>query len=88
MKNLILFLYSCLSMLVGGVGLAFLWKWFITPLGVPAISIIHAIGIALTVSFLTAVRDPKREFKSETVTFSIVFSLVALFFGYLVHLGM
>lgn len=39
--------------LIGGWALSELWGWFIVPLGAPAISVIHAVGLKLTIGFVT-----------------------------------
>lgn len=36
-----------------GIVLLFLWRWFVEPLGFPALSLAWAIGIGCTASFLT-----------------------------------
>lgn len=35
-----------------GFAIATLWVWFVIPLGLPAISLMHAVGIALTVNVI------------------------------------
>jgi hypothetical protein len=42
-----------LAAILQGVVLSVLWGWFVVPLGLPALGIAHAIGIALVVRFLT-----------------------------------
>lgn len=92
MENFLLFLYTWVSSFVSGLCLALMWKWFITPLGVPAITVIHAMGITLACAIIFAPKDPKKDPKKEitfgTVSYTIVFNIVALVFGYLIHLGM
>jgi len=45
------------------------WGWFIAPLGAPGITLVHAIGISVTASFITysssaTDEDDKRDTKS------------------------
>jgi len=88
MENLFKFLWSLVAVSISGLCLALLWKWFVTPLGVPAISVVHAIGINFILTTVRGVSDPKKQIKFETITYSILFNLVGLFFGYLIHLVM
>ena len=37
----------------GGWVMTYLWKWFIVPLGVPPITLFHALGINLMAGYLT-----------------------------------
>ncbi len=67
-----------------GYVLSILWGWFFVPLGLPTISIAHAIGIALVVGVL---RGMPPESKSEN-TFSrlgiwFVGTLILLAVGYI-----
>jgi hypothetical protein len=41
-----------------GVVLSWLWGWFLEPLGARALSIYHAMGIALVVSVVSLKRQP------------------------------
>jgi hypothetical protein len=47
-----LLLFTIASVLEGFV-LSSLWEWFVVPLGVRHISIVHAIGICVLLDFLT-----------------------------------
>lgn len=40
--------------LLEGVVLSTMWGWFVVPLGVASIGVAHAIGLSLTVSFVTS----------------------------------
>ena len=39
------------SSLLGGVIIQDAWEWFIEPLGAPSISIAHAIGLSMMISY-------------------------------------
>lgn len=88
MEDFLKFLYSWVSAFISGLCLAFLWKWFVTPLGVPAITILHAMGLTMALSVVFATKDPKIEITFKKISFTIIYNIVALVFGYLIHLGM
>ena len=80
---------------LNGWGLTKLWAWFISPLGLPLLSIPAAIGIALTVSYLTHQIDTDKEPDKEEywvkllksfffVTFKVI---LALLMGWIVKFG-
>lgn len=49
-----------LSVILNGVVLALLWRWFMEPLGLPAISAGHALGIATLVTFMVVPMDLRK----------------------------
>ena len=86
-------LMVCLSLFQGYV-VSVLWGWFIVPVfGVPALSIVPAIGIALVVTYLThQIQDNEagkhgvgKQVLDGTVR-AVVKSTVALVLGWSVHL--
>jgi uncharacterized membrane protein len=56
---LLLLLLALPSSLWCGFVLTRLWTWFVMPLGVPAVEIWQAAGIALLVSWLTKQQQPE-----------------------------
>lgn len=50
---LIIFALSIPTSLLQGWGLSTVWSWFVVPLGLPAIGVIHAIGLMITYSLFT-----------------------------------
>jgi hypothetical protein len=52
---------------LNGVMLSYMWQWFIAPLGVRAIGVAQAIGIAIVVSVLTYKGEPKNDDSSEAL---------------------
>ncbi len=55
-----------LTTVMEGFTLSFLWGWFLVPLGLPNISVIHAFGIALTARFFSKrLKTPKRKEKKK-----------------------
>lgn len=82
-----------ISSLLRGYALSVLWGWFMVPtLGLPALSVVQAIGIAIVISFLTyQYNDCQKKEKSfgETVgqasVMAVVYPLGALLFGWVIH---
>lgn len=50
----VLFILGCtaMSVMIHGLVLQQLWRWFVEPIGGPAIGAAHAIGIAMLVNFI------------------------------------
>lgn len=79
--------------IIRGAVLSVLWGWFIEPLGVPAINVAGAIGIAVIVAMLTQRKADAEEEKkpamlriTEAVTIDFFGAAFALLIGYVVHL--
>ena len=81
-------------MLLRGVVIADMWRWFVTPLGVPSISMVHAIGFSLFVGLFTMGTASKSnvdaDFKGLRGSFTLIvaFTLVTLMvwgFGAIAH---
>jgi len=76
------------SLLRGWV-LAIQWEWFLVPLGVPSVGIVHAIGVSLVVSMLTHQMDTnehQRDAKErawEAIIYSTLMSLLFLLSGWI-----
>jgi putative flippase GtrA len=85
-----------LNSMWSGYVLSILWGWFIAPtFGLPALSVVAAIGVAIVVSYLTNQIHPdgdkKKEWSkkfSEMIGYGIGRPLFALGFGWVVHLFM
>ena len=81
-----------ISSIVGGWALSVMWGWFVVPLfGLPALSIPYAIGLSLTLNYLIANSDDKRnkdEDRTEAALYAIIIAfvrpLLVLFFGWIV----
>lgn len=41
------------SSVTNGLGVMWMWRWFVAPLGVPEIGFWHALGLAILASFAT-----------------------------------
>jgi hypothetical protein len=67
---------TCLA-LVRGWAISMLWNWFLVPLGLPLLGVVHAIGIGLVLGVLVQQADGKKddreakEFIPQVLGFSI-----------------
>ncbi len=75
-----------LSILRGFV-LSYLWQWFVVPLGVPDITVVHAIGISMLVAFLTYENAYQGDSKEATTKLagSVLAMPFILLIGYVIH---
>jgi uncharacterized integral membrane protein len=86
---------------LGGITIKLLWGWFVTPLGVPGLSLFHAMGLVLLVGFLTYRKaDHENELKTKDKLDEALARVLSLLgerimlvaftisFGYLFHLLM
>lgn len=65
--------------------ISILWGWFLVPIGLPAISIPVAIGIALTVSAMRMKRvKSANDDPWETLAYAVIAPVVALSIGWIV----
>lgn len=70
-----------------------LWNWLLVPVfeQLPTLDVVHAIGIAFVISFLTKATIPTEnettsELVSSLVSTAIITPLVALLLGYIISL--
>ena len=75
-------LYCVLTIIVRGWCMTKLWLWFVVPLGVPALGILAAIGLTITLSVLFGLQRLKQ---TDTPLQAVVGTLVATGVGYLIH---
>ena len=87
MAIFIALVFVALLYLLDGVALYFLWGWYLVPLGIPSITLGHAIGIGVIVGFMTGQHIPRNgEDDQRDMMIHIIFSpLFALLVGGLVH---
>ena len=52
------FFLSLFTTIIAGFTIKILWGWYIVPLGVSAISVVHAIGIDLLITFIVTTSAP------------------------------
>lgn len=82
-----------ISVIFNGYVLNLLWGWFVVPVfGLPHLSIVPAIGIAIVISYLTHqlpnIKEEKMELREKiarNTAIAIREPLLALFFGWIVH---
>lgn len=67
-----------------------LWGWYVVPLGLPAINLLHAMGIDLLVSFMvtTQINIPTKTGFWERFTYSFLLAVMTLLFGWIFHFAM
>ena len=65
-----------------GFVLALLWRWFVVPLGAPAIGVVHAMGLSWLVGLATyqLTGDPDRR-PAVAVAMTLLFTTLALVAG-------
>ncbi|MDE1970580.1 MAG: hypothetical protein KGI50_03320 [Patescibacteria group bacterium] len=72
-----------------GVAVKLLWGWFITPFGLPALSVAHGVGIAILASFCTIQYIPRTdEEQRKAFLFETLLPLLAIACGFIAHLLM
>lgn len=83
---------SLISIPVRGITIAFLWLWFVVPLGAPNINLPEALGLStiialftMSTSDLTAVKE-KKVSATESAIYMLVVYMFALIFGYIYHI--
>jgi hypothetical protein len=85
---MLIFLAWSASILLRGLTLMLLWKWFIVPLGAPEINIFHSLGIAMLLVYIFFDVTKKVTMPwSQIIINSIVTSLSLLLIGFLLSLG-
>ncbi len=93
------FAFLVLSAMLNGYALSVLWGWFIVPtFGLPQLSVVAAIGVAMVVGYLTNHQQPEKEDPYDDRSFgqkmgpvialAVMKPIFALTFGWIVHLFM
>ena len=80
------FLLMPFTMVLHGVVVGFLWTWFMTPLGLPVISVPMAMGISLLVVFMSGDAIDLDRSLSESATRAIVIPIWVLAVGFIISL--
>ncbi len=88
MKSFLEFILAWVSTFITGLCLSILWLWFITPLGVPAITALHGMGLCYVGATLFGKKDPNPKVDVEKILYVLLYDGLALLFGYLTHLAM
>lgn len=88
-------LTAMIGIFFGGAALEQLWKWFVVPLGVPTISLPHALGLSATLHMFLGTRGlyfKRGEDEDDRIIFNLAASAVLpatfLAFGYVYTLFM
>ena len=85
-KILSVILLIPISVTLRGIAVALLWGWFLTPLGLPTISIPLAIGISLLVGYLTGNYKEDAEDIGEAVLDAILAPIFVIIVGFIISL--
>ena len=85
------------TLILTGIVLSVLWRWFIVPLGVPAIGKSHGVGIVTIVMLLVfvVVEKPRERTRSEfndyltrSIALEVISAITALIIGAVAHFFM
>jgi phosphate/sulfate permease len=92
LRIIISLLVSPIFSLIDGFVFLKLWNYFIIPLGMPIISLVHGIGIMMTIHFI-GFKYQKNEENEENywmkrIIFHILYWLIILFFSWFLNLFM
>lgn len=100
MENLGKIVFYTISIILDTVISAFvfmkLWAWFIsTTFGIPELKLYHCIGIVIFISYIRMSGRDKKEYEERELTPELIFKLISkqviygliyLLIGYLIHL--
>lgn len=79
---------SCLE----GLVLSYLWEWFVVPLGMKPVSILHAVGLCVFLDFITYhYYDYKKSEEvglAASLSYVLIRPVVAILVGAAIHFGM
>jgi len=90
-KAVLALLITPFSMMYHGYALSILWRWFVVPtFGIPALSIPAAIGLGLTIAYLTHQNIQEDESRpiEQAFALAVIKPTFALFIGWLVQFFM
>lgn len=62
-----LFVFMPASTVTNGLAVMWLWRWFVAPLGIPAIGFWHAVGVSMLASIL-AMRAVASDFERRSLS--------------------
>ena len=73
--------------LLRGWAISMLWGWFLAPLGVPPITIIHGVGISIFGSMFHSTVSSKTEYSTwegvKSTMFTVAWPLIAVLMGWI-----
>lgn len=79
------FLLAGLLAVICGFTIMVMWRWFIVPLGLPAINIAHACGIDMLVTFLITTEQPKEFLFWDLWIYDTAYAIMTLLCGWILH---
>lgn len=90
-KGLILLIWATPVVILSGFAIKLAWMWFIVPLGVPAIGVVHAIGIRMLITYIVSssnsnLNEYKEKNINELVSEMVAKPIVFLIFTWVIHL--
>lgn len=79
-----------LGSLMNAITALMLWTWFVIPLGAPEIEIVHAWGLAITLSWVVMRIDSEvsDNTPAENLFLGTVYNLLILGLGWIASIGM
>jgi len=90
--------FMALSVLLTGFTISTLWGWFVTPVftSVPTLGVLQAAGLSMAVRMFTYTMPSGKDLTGEDedktkkfihqIAFALAYPLVALVFGWILHL--
>lgn len=73
---------------LSGFTIMVMWGWYIVPLGLPTINIVHALGLDMLVTFIVATKKGDDTPFWDRWIWATMFALLTLFLGWLLHFVM
>lgn len=83
---------TIISFFLGGYAVQQLWQWFVVPVfHLPVMTFLQGIGLCITVRYFThqhIVTVEPEDGSTARIVGSVLFPLVALFGGWIIHISM
>jgi len=80
--------FFAIAGLLNGWVIALCWQWFVVPLGVAPIGVFQAVGLDLTVTYVTSQYREETRSKVEALAAGVIGCLNCLLLGWVLHLAM
>lgn len=88
-ESLFLIFLNFISVGIRGFVLYKVWGWFVTPLGVPEISFVHAVGLLFVFTIILGFKPIEQRSFEEGLKFTIertLFNVITLVFAFATYL--
>lgn len=72
----LVFAVGALTALWRGWVLATIWAWFMVPMGLPVLTVLNAIAVAIVVGFLTHQPDTSEQAEDRGTGYTIMYALM------------